>query len=283
MLAVAGGGERTQPVTAMPLWMLKGRRVGLRFPKVADVPLKHAPLAEVICQVRFPIILRIAKEVPSDFQEQVRHRFPMLQVEQNVRLSMAAPPVEPSAEAQIAPPLYRFRTADGTSSITLAPDSYTLTVTQYTVWEDFARDLDLMHEAAMLMYGIPFSTRIGLRYVNFFRKANTGRETLVELGALLRPEFSCLLSNEPWSEPEELLIQLLLNADPGKLAMRFGAKTGPDGEPLLFLDLDFFEEGQVPLAGLVERCKGYHDTIYHAFRWSVRDDALDVFESAQGG
>ena len=58
--------------------------MALNFPQHPDIPLSAPPLAEVICQVRFPPILRIVREEPSDFQERVRDRFPLLEVEQGV-------------------------------------------------------------------------------------------------------------------------------------------------------------------------------------------------------
>lgn len=35
-----------------------------------------AQLAEVVCQLRFPSILRIAAEEPADFQERIRATYP---------------------------------------------------------------------------------------------------------------------------------------------------------------------------------------------------------------
>lgn len=55
--------------------------MAINFPHKDEIPLSSPPLIEVVCQVRFPPILQIAKEVPSEFQEGVRHRFPQLELE----------------------------------------------------------------------------------------------------------------------------------------------------------------------------------------------------------
>ena len=34
----------------------------VEFPKVDDIPLRDSPLVEVICQVRFPYVLRLAEK-----------------------------------------------------------------------------------------------------------------------------------------------------------------------------------------------------------------------------
>jgi uncharacterized protein (TIGR04255 family) len=44
----------------------------LYFPEVDDIRLQRVPLTEVIGQVRFPPILRIANENPVEFQEKIR-------------------------------------------------------------------------------------------------------------------------------------------------------------------------------------------------------------------
>jgi len=54
----------------------------LRFPVQKDVRLLKSPLNEVICQVRYPPVLRIAEENPIGFQERLRGQFPELRVEQ---------------------------------------------------------------------------------------------------------------------------------------------------------------------------------------------------------
>ena len=47
------------------------------------------PLAEVICQLRFPEILSIGANLPVDFQEAIRDEFPQYQS----RLELPAPKI----------------------------------------------------------------------------------------------------------------------------------------------------------------------------------------------
>jgi len=49
------------------------------FPPSPRVIYQHAPLTQVICQLRFPLLLRIESEPPADFQERIRHLFPLLE------------------------------------------------------------------------------------------------------------------------------------------------------------------------------------------------------------
>jgi uncharacterized protein (TIGR04255 family) len=74
----------------------------LCFPKVEDVRLARAPLKEVICQVRFPVILRIGTEQPVEFQERIRERFPDFSWERGMTLKID--PVGDQPPATPAPP-----------------------------------------------------------------------------------------------------------------------------------------------------------------------------------
>ena len=47
------------------------------FPDAKRTIYKNNVLEQVICQLRFPTILKIDTEVPSRFQEVIRHRFPI--------------------------------------------------------------------------------------------------------------------------------------------------------------------------------------------------------------
>jgi hypothetical protein len=49
------------------------------FPDSARVIYGKAPLTGVVCQLRFPPILRIESAPPADFQDRIREQFPLLE------------------------------------------------------------------------------------------------------------------------------------------------------------------------------------------------------------
>lgn len=247
----------------------------LRFPAQDEVRLLRSPLTEVICQVRFPAILRIAGEQPVDFQERLRKEFPLLEIEQGLLVQMAPlAEVPPSAESQ--PRVFRFRSADGGTTASLAANFFALSTTSYSHWRDFVRMLDLVGTAASAVYEIPYATRVGLRYINRMTLANTGTQTLSELWGVLRSELVALLRVGCWDEPLEALSQVMLAVDGAeRLTLRSGYKAGQD--PALLLDYDCYTEGRIELAGLLQLCDRFHDVIYRAFRWSIPEGKLGVF------
>lgn len=162
--------------------------MSIKFPSEPDIPLKNAPLVEVVCQVRFPPILRINNEEPSEFQEEIRDQFPKIEIEQGFLLSVPVPGSggTPSAEAK-SKKTYRFRTRDEGSTVSLASDFYALSTTQYTHWRDFSDGLELVQEAVLKVYRPSYATRIGLRFINHLTPENTGGQDLEHILTILNP------------------------------------------------------------------------------------------------
>jgi len=246
------------------------------FPKREDVRLGRAPLAEVICQVRFPPVLRIADEHPVAFQERIRTQFPQLDVEQRVMILRMAPLGTEPPSAKPEPRVFRFRSSEGNTVVSLAANFYALSTTSYTHWADFLNLLKLVNQAACDVYDLPYAVRVGLRYINRLTFGNTGTSSATELWEILRPELTLLLRDNCWDEPLEMASQLMLTADEGeRLTLRSGFKGGE--EPVFLLDFDYFAEDNISLESLPALCSRYHDAIYNAFRWCIREGKLAAF------
>jgi uncharacterized protein (TIGR04255 family) len=247
----------------------------IRFPQQEDVRLQRAPLAEVICQVRFPPILRIVNEVPVAFQERIRGSFPQFGVEKGMIVQMTRLGTEPPS-AKPTPHTFRFQSPDGHTLVSLALTFYALSTTSYTHWEDFLDLLQLVNRAAHEVYGLPYAERVGLRYINHLTLENTSTSSVAELWEILRPELTVLLKVNCWDEPLEMLNQLLLAGEENeRLTLRSGFRGGE--EPAFLLDLDYYIEGNIPLENVPALCQRYHDAIYNAFRWCIREGKLAVF------
>jgi len=245
------------------------------FPKQEDVRLQRAPLAEVICQVRFPPVLRIVNEDPVAFQERIRGSFPQFSIEKGMVVEMTPLGIEPPS-AKPTPHTYRFQSPDGHTMVSLALTFYALSTTSYTHWEDFLDLLQLVNRAAHEEYDLPYAVRVGLRYINQLTFENTDAGSVTELWDILRPELTVLLRGDCWDEPLQMSSQLLLAADENeRLTLRSGFRSGE--EPVFVLDFDYYAEGSISLESLPALCQRYHDVIYNAFRWCIREEKLAVF------
>lgn len=256
----------------------------LAFPRQDDnIRLKRSPLAEVVCQVRFPPILSIPERTPAAFQDRIRKRFPEYEAEDSVlfRLDVASGFPVPSAQQQAVARTYKFSSRKRGNIATLAIDFFALSASRYVVWEEFAADLSLLADAVQGVYDPNHATRIGLRYINHLEPAKLGLNSVREVVDLLQPELTTLFRTSAWDEPSEASVQLVLDDEQGggRLGFRMG-KSKENEQSSLLLDFDYFEENEegIPLEGLVQRCDRYHRVIYDAFRWSIAEDRLGVFE-----
>lgn len=252
--------------------------MAIKFPQYQEIRLKNPPLAEVICQVRIPPILKILTSEPGDFQDSIRDRFPLLSIEQGFTLSIAQAGANTPAP-NIQPRVYKFASEDGTSNAALTVDFFAISTTAYHHWDDFVRDLVLVYNAVAAAYKPAYATRIGLRYVNRLTSVNTGCRTMKQTLAMLRPQLTAQLRTDVWSEPSEAVTQLILADGSGILALRTAYRQDADTKiPFFVLDFDYFEEGKINLTDLVERCHQYHEKTYAAFRWCFKDISMSAFD-----
>ena len=250
--------------------------MALQFPRQPEVRLRDSPLTEVICQVRFPTILRIGEMQPTELQEMVRQVFPHLTVEQGMLIGVPRPGSKAAPSAESAPTTYRFLTSDRSTILSLAEDFYALSSTRYQHWDGFAELLELAHDAVIGVYQPAHATRIGLRYVNRFTTQNTATGSVDEMLSRFQPDLTALLRADGWTDPREMRNRLSLRNEEEQLTIQTG--FGQEGDEQFFiLDFDYFEDGELPLADLVLRCRRYHEVVYDAFRWCVPDETLRVF------
>jgi uncharacterized protein (TIGR04255 family) len=252
------------------------RAMPILFPPKDDVTLEAPPLAEVICQVRFAPILRIVEGLPSAYQELLRARFPKFARRDPLRIEIKGIVSLPAAPL---PNEFVCETADGQSNAALGVDFVALSTQKYSHWESFAADLGIILRAFEQVYGPTLATRIGLRYINGLRLANTGTDSLDSLVDFLNPELTHFYRNPAWSPPEKVASLVLLREDNESLALRIGVESTPEAR--VVLDYDYYTELSNPTemkADLIlETVSHYHQMIYNAFRWSIREEKIDIF------
>src|SRR6266550_1190316 len=113
------------------------------FPDSPRVIYEKNPLAEVICQVRFPAILRIDSAPPVDYQESLRKTYPLFKENQSQDLKLDLP-IDLSNIIGINAPFpfrvqtsYEFVSADGKWKAQLSREALTLSTTEYERGEQF--------------------------------------------------------------------------------------------------------------------------------------------------
>jgi uncharacterized protein (TIGR04255 family) len=244
------------------------------FPDSPRVIYAKAPLTEVVCQLRFPPLLRIESTPPADFQERIRAVFPLL--ERRPQLQLGLPQGLPPEIMQIigsasAGANYVFRTEKQDFTLTLAPDWLALSTTKYERWEGFKSLLLPPLDALIDIYKPSFFSRIGLRYQNAIRRSILKVEDqawvkLLEphiLGALALPHF----------EPHILEVRKVIRAKfpdgAGSMLLQhgFGGNDAHDRNVYL-LDFDLYAE-KTEVKNAVSLLNDFHARAGRAFRWCI--------------
>jgi uncharacterized protein (TIGR04255 family) len=108
------------------------------FPESPREVYAENPLEEVICQFRFPAVLKISATAPADFQDAIRDDYPWYE-------EQAGGPSFPKEIIDLLPsgipapvlprqPVYQFFTEDRGRSITLGQESITISENNYQDW-----------------------------------------------------------------------------------------------------------------------------------------------------
>ena len=138
------------------------------------------PLVEVILQFRFPTILSINVNEPVDFQEAIRHEYPIYQAgienSQEIQLVANNDSFLPSVINKQQFKNYAFISADGKYKINLACSFISISTVNYTRWEEFFGHFESVLNEFIKIYQPAFFERIGLRYVDAISKKNLGLE-----------------------------------------------------------------------------------------------------------
>jgi len=231
------------------------------------------PLAEVICQLRFPEILSIETELPAAFQERIRDKFPQYSLRKEGL---------PGKQTNN----YQFSTADGTVRVNLTSKFISLASTRYRCWEEFAGLLDKPLAAFIQIYKPAYFERVGLRYLNFISRRDLGLEG-VPFRDLIADCYLGILSQDEVLENATLRstvdadtalrggCRCKLHAGPG--TVRRGPK--PDPEPKFILDLDLYMPGNVDVKLSAGALETLHGQSYGLFRGAIKDTLHEALEA----
>lgn len=237
------------------------------------------PLAEVICQFRFPEILAIGVKPPVDFQEAIREDFPQfLRRQETPAPKLTGTPGNMQLQNQPTVTNYQFASADGIWRVNLTSTFISLSCTRYTTWEEFAGKLDKPLAAFIQVYKPAYFQRVGLRYLNFISRSALGLEG-VPFSELIAPCYLGPLAEEDVTEAAstrcsvdaELNIRggcrVKLHAGPG-MVKRNGQE---DKEVKFIFDQDLYMPGQLPLNLAVGAVTTLHAQADSIFRGAITE------------
>lgn len=249
------------------------------FPKTERVIYRKNPLTLALCQLRFPAILRIGKEAPADFQEKLRHEFPLFQEVNDTANSQLFENL-----AQIIPPemlnlgnsRFQFMSKDKVWIISLTREFVAVETSKYTCWEEFRGYLELLLNALVEVYNPAFLTRIGLRYQNAINRKALGLEDAAWRELLADFVLGPLAVNKTMNKVTEhhgsALIQL--NNEGDFVRIQHGLvidKTADSSHIKYLLDYDFHSNEETEAKDVISKLNEYNSLNRRLFRWCITD------------
>lgn len=249
------------------------------FPSAPRVLYARNPLVEVICQLRFPTILRIGSEMPVDFQDRVRREYPNFRQKPEASLGL------PHEISEVVPQellslfsgprrasVYDFLSADEHWTIGLAADFISLTTNNYSRWEEFIEHIRAAIGALRAVYQPAHYIRVGLRYRNIIDREVLGLESST-WAELLKPhiagELSALETETDVLDMTKALIIRLHQYD-SQVRMQHGMLLR-DNRQCYFIDNDFFTHVKTELDDADEILRYFNRQSGRLFRWSISD------------
>lgn len=247
------------------------------IPESPRIIYRHNPLSEVVCQLRFPTILRIEAELPAAFQDAIRDQYPLYREMQGAGLPENFPAEVMQLLGSVmpvsSPKVHEFGSEDQNWKLTLSKDFIALTCLSYLRWEEFRKHFTGPYSAFADLYRPAFFSRIGLRYQNVIQRSKLGLGN-VGWGELLKPHIAGTLASEAAGETEEVYQQVciqLLELS-GKVTMRHGiGHVKGSSEDCYVIDNDFFCEERSKADGAVDVLDHFNRYSGRIFRWSITD------------
>ncbi len=246
------------------------------------------PLVEVICQVRFPPILKIAAEPPAEFQEKIRAEYPLLTEKQpdSIELPPGLPPVVAQVIRSSLPKGklagYEFTSADEKWKVTLTRDFLALSTSAYRRWEDFRKHLERPVKALVEVYAPAFFTRIGLRYQDLIRRSTLNLAPDTKWSDLLKPPVAGVLAESELAVAVEEMSGLVLIGFPyfkGKVRVNYGVVEAADSDERCFLiDSDFYTEERTNIGDVHDILGYFNRQSGRLFRWCIQDRLHEAME-----
>ena len=247
-------------------------------------------LKEVICQLRFPNILRITGEPPFQFQDAIRAEYPHYEQEGPEDILSLPPEVAELASGLSirigqADATHKFSTADKMRTISLTSGFFAVSETEYVDRESFREAVIATEREFRAVYSPSFYTRVGVRYRNAVDRTALGI-TSREWHNLLNPALLAELgADHVRRDVREIVTRSELSVDgepERRVRIVHGLAKSEQGRQVYVLDADFFATHELgesdDIAQLVAE---FSDLNGRFFRWAISPELADVLRGSR--
>ena len=239
------------------------------------------PLESVICQVRFPTILRVESEIPSNFQDLIRDKFPLFKESSEEEITIP-PEVAKVFGRQLGEAMpgrnFNFSSEDETWQVSLTRDFLALTCRKYERWEHFRKQFEIPLSALQNVYKPSFFSRVGLRYRDVIRRSVLDLSG-VPWGQLLNAHTAGELGDSEVRETiKSVKKELVFDLPDSAQARMIQGLASSRGEQVYLIDTDFFTAQKTEVGDVWKRLGSFN----RYARWIFRRCISDQLHHAMG-
>lgn len=256
------------------------------FPESPRVVYQNNPLVEVICQIRFPAILRIGSGDMADFQDRIRQDYPLYHKLQEPAFDLPSVPKEFAAFVeQVMPKLpgprtHKFLTKDSGRFVSLSQDFLAVSEAKYTMWDSFQQEIRNAEKALREVYKPAFYSRLGLRYRDLISPESLGLSN-VKWSDLLTQYIAAELGDpkvaDAINQTRTRCVIELSEIPGGRVILTHGlfkeTETAPRG---YLIDADFAIENVEALDETFNILGKFNRLAGRLFRWAITEKLHDA-------
>ena len=251
----------------------------MNLPEFERVIYKRNPLIEVVCQLRFPPILKISHQEPVEFQDEIRFRYPLFET---TKAQVPSDILKIVQQFGLPLPLqtdtaYSFKSEDQRWSLSITKDFIALNTSSYERYEQFKQRFEEALEIFERIYKPSFYTRVGLRYQDLIIRSKLGIEDKNWSELIAKHIASELHDPELSSSIRTIMKNLVLKTENGQINLNHGLVTVKEAqensdEIAYLFDADFYIEQKIEGNGDVwNALNQFNQSAGRLFRWSITD------------
>ncbi|MDZ8138834.1 MAG: TIGR04255 family protein [Nostoc sp. DedQUE04] len=257
--------------------MLCGKTALLHLPESERVIYERNPLIQVACQLRFPPILKISRQEPVEFQDEIRFQYPLFESMQPQVPSEISQAIQQFGIPLLSDLSYSFKSEDQKWQLSISKDFITISTSAYEKYELFEKRFREAVEVFERIYKPSFYTRVGLQYQDLIIRSKLGLEDK-DWSDLIGENIASELYNSELAPSIQLMIKnLILKAEHGQVNFKHGfvsvkePETNKD-EIAYLLDTDFYIEKKIERGeNAWNILNQFNQSARKLFRWSITD------------
>lgn len=258
---------------------------------------KHAPLALVTAEVRFPYSPRLRQEDTLDrIQLALEDLLPVRRTEKRFTIQFNTSTGSQSSTIDV----HRFLDRTHTLSLVVSPEAFTVETTRYDEFHSFLTSVARVSDVLIQEKAIPAVDRVGLRYIDEIRVPES-IEDAAQWTEWVTPGLLPSIESTPGPLKTSQGIALFDLGDSAQLQFQFAAVNGkpvvsgsplrrqsvPEAGPFFVLDLDSFWQAETPekstdfsLEFLRSTLSRLHAPMGQVFQSALTDRLRDVFRGS---